>query len=114
MLQIMATSGIISVKSSIPIVIGQNVGTCLDTVIGGLATNKSGRQTALVHVLFNLIGSFVFFFFIDYIYIAVTYLSPDNISRQIANTHTVFNLLSTIMLLPFSNIIADISKKIIK
>ena len=113
-LQVMASSSIVSVKSAIPIILGQNVGTCLDTVIGSLATNKSGKQAALVQVLFNLSGALTFIFLTNYIYDAVTYLSPDNISRQIANAHTLFNVLSTILLLPFSNVIADISKKIIR
>lgn len=113
-LQIMASSKIISLSTAIPIVLGQNIGTCVDTVIGSFATNRAGKQAALVHVLFNVLGVIIFYLFTDYLYFFVIKLSPSNPSRQIANAHSLFNIITTIILLPFSSIILSIAQKIIK
>lgn len=113
-LQIMASSEIISVKTAIPIMLGQNIGTCVDTLIGSISTNRIGKQAAFIHILFNIIGVFVFYFLIDGLYDLVLVLSPLNPSRQIANAHTLFNTLTTFLLLPFSSILVNMSKKIVK
>lgn len=112
--QIMASSQIISLSAAIPIVLGQNIGTCVDTVIGSLATNRAGKQVALVHVLFNVLGVIIFYFFTDFLYSFVIRISPANPSRQIANVHSFFNIVTTIILLPFSSVILNLSQKIIK
>ncbi|WP_427339718.1 Na/Pi cotransporter family protein [Caloranaerobacter sp. DY30410] len=113
-LQIMASSHIISVRTSIPIILGQNIGTCIDTLIGSLATNRTGKQAAFVHIIFNISGVIIFYFFINYLYNFVSLISPGNPSRQIANAHTLFNVITTLLLLPFSSILVNISRKIIK
>lgn len=113
-IQIMTLSNIIPVNSAIPIILGQNIGTCVDTVIGSLATNKMGKQAALVHVLFNILGVILFYFITDYFSAFIINLTPNNPARQIANAHTFFNVITTIILLPFSSILLNISRKIIK
>ncbi len=113
-LQVMTASNIIGINSAILIILGQNIGTCVDTVIGSLATNKIGKQAALVHILFNLFGVIIFYFIIDYFCTFIVYLSPDNPARQIANAHTIFNVVTTIILLPFSSVLLYVSQKIIK
>lgn len=113
-LQVMTASNIISINSAIPIILGQNIGTCVDTVIGSFATNRIGKQAALVHVLFNLFGALIFYFIVDYFCAFVVYLSPDNPARQIANAHTIFNVVTTIILLPFSSVLLKLSQRIIK
>ena len=113
-LQVMTASNIIPINSAIPIILGQNIGTCVDTVIGSLATNKAGKQAALIHVLFNLFGVIIFYFFIDYFCTFIICLSPNNPARQIANAHTIFNIVTTIILLPFTSLLLKIAQKIIK
>lgn len=113
-LQVMTASNIIGINSAIPIILGQNIGTCVDTVVGSFATNRVGKQAALVHVLFNIFGVLTFYFFIDHFAALVVNLSPGNPARQIANAHTIFNIVTTIILLPFSSVLLKISKKIIK
>lgn len=113
-LQIMTSSQILSVRTAIPIMLGQNIGTCVDTLVASVATNRIGKQTAIIHVLFNIIGAFIFYFFIDVFYKFICILSPSNTLRQIANAHTFFNTITTILLLPFSSYLVAISKKIIK
>ncbi|SCG82615.1 putative protein yqeW [Proteiniborus sp. DW1] len=113
-LQVMTSSNIININTAIPIILGQNIGTCVDTLIGSLAINRFGKQAALIHVLFNVFGVIIFYFIIDYFCAFVVYLSPDNPARQIANAHTIFNVVTTIILLPFSSVLLYISQKIIK
>ncbi|MTI49548.1 Na/Pi cotransporter family protein [Sporosalibacterium faouarense] len=113
-LQIMASKGIISVSSALPIMLGQNIGTCANTLVGSIATNKVGKQAALIHIIFNVIGVIVFFFALDWLYNIVKLISPNNPGRQIANAHTLFNITSTFLLLPFSSVLVTISKKIIR
>lgn len=114
MLQIMASNKIIPVHTTIPIILGQNIGTCIDTLVGSLATNKIGKQTAVIHLLFNILGVTLFYFFINQLYHLVCYLTPDDPAKQIANAHTIFNVVTTIVLLPFSSFLVNIAKKIIK
>lgn len=114
MLQVMASSKMISVATAIPIILGQNVGTCVDTFIGSLATNKAGKQAAIIHILFNIIGVISFYFFIDYLNRAVCVLNPNDPVRQIANAHTIFNIATTLILLPFSPTLVFIAQKIVK
>jgi len=114
MLQVMASSKMISVLTAIPIILGQNIGTCVDTFIGSIATNKAGKQAAVIHILFNIIGVISFYFFIEYLYKAVYILNPDDPVKQIANAHTIFNIVTTVVLLPFSQVLVFIAQKIVK
>ncbi|WP_243096893.1 Na/Pi cotransporter family protein [Thermohalobacter berrensis] len=112
-LQVLASNLIIPVKTSIPILLGQNIGTCTDTFIGSLITNKKGKQAALIHIMFNILGVVIFYFLIDYLYSIVHGLSPENPSKQLANAHTIFNVSTTIILFPIYPLLIKISKKII-
>lgn len=112
-LQTLATNNIISINTAVPILLGENIGTCLSSLLGCIVTNKSGKQAAMVHILFNIIGVVLFYFLTDMLAHIVFIISPKNPARQIANAHTIFNVLTTLFLLPFSNLIANLSKKII-
>ncbi len=114
MLQIMASTKMIPVINAIPIMLGQNIGTCVNTIIGSLATNKAGKQAAIIHLFFNIIGTAIFYLIIEKFYAFIIFISPNNPARQLANAHTIFNTTSTIILLPFSSHLAKFSKKIIR
>jgi len=114
LLQIIASGKIISVKTAIYIMLGQNIGTCVNTLVASIATNRIGKQAAIIHVLFNVLGVFIFYFFIDEFYKLVYMISPSNVLRQIANAHTLFNTITTAILLPFSSFLVVWAKKIIK
>lgn len=113
-LQVMASNNIITVVNALPIMLGQNIGTCANALIGSLATNKAGKQAAVIHVTFNVLGVFIFYFFTELLYKSSLLLSPSNPSKQIANAHTIFNVSCTILLLPFSSYLVKIAKKIIR
>ena len=103
-LQALASSGLISLHSSIFILFGQNIGTCITALLASIGTSKTAHRAAIVHLLFNMIGSLLF------IVIALTVpfaswiesLAGDNLRLQIALAHIVFNIATTAILLPLS------------
>lgn len=111
-LQALVSNNIVSVNTAIPILLGENIGTCVTSLLGCIIANKSGKQAAIVHILFNIIGVMIFYFFTDVLAQISYIISPENPARQIANAHTIFNVSTTLFLLPFSNFLANLSKKI--
>ena len=99
----MATQGLISLEGAIPVLLGDNIGTCITAVLAALRANTTAKRVALAHVMFNLIGSIIFVTFMSWFVKLVLVVSPDgDIARQIANAHTAFNLINTLIFLPFA------------
>lgn len=100
----LTASNLITLPMAIFIILGTNVGTCVTALFSSLGTNTNARRTAIVHLLFNLIGSIVFIIPLAFTsgYIA-DFLNSfiANVSWQVAIFHMVFNLLTTAILLPF-------------
>ena len=100
----LTASNLITLPMAIFIVLGTNVGTCVTALFSSLGTNTNAKRTAIVHLLFNLIGSIVFIIPLAFTsgYIA-DFLNSfiANVSWQVAIFHMVFNLLTTAILLPF-------------
>ncbi len=100
----LTASGLISLPMAIFIILGTNVGTCVTALFSSLGTSVNARRTAIVHLLFNLIGSIVFIIPLAFTsgYIA-DFLNSfiTNVSWQVAIFHMVFNVLTTALLLPF-------------
>lgn len=115
-LQALANQGIIDLRSSMYIICGFNIGTCITSVLSAIGSNKNAQRTAAVHVLFNLIGT-VFFviasFFIP-IDKFVESFSRNLPAAQIANMHTLFNIVTTILLFPFARQLSNLATKVIK
>lgn len=110
-----ANNGIISFDSAFYLVLGTNIGTCITSVLASLNANKNAKRVAVSHITFNVLGTLVFtvlslIFPITSIF---TNMTPV-VSRQIAYLHTIFNIITTIILLPFSHHIVNISRKIIQ
>lgn len=106
-LQALAGEGLISLHASIFILFGQNIGTCVTALLASTGANATAKRAAVVHLLFNVIGTLLF------IVIALTLpfadwiiaLSPDNTRLQIALVHIVFNLVTTVLLLPMAGLL---------
>ncbi len=100
----LTASNLITLPMAIFIILGTNVGTCVTALFSSLGTNTNAKRTAIVHLLFNLIGSIVFIIPLAFTsgYIA-DFLNSfiANVSWQVAIFHMVFNLLTTAILLPF-------------
>lgn len=103
-LQALTASGGVTLAAAVPIVMGQNVGTCITTLLSSVGASKNARRAALVHLYFNAIGAAV----LMAVFCVVKYaLRPELLSRAatpaaVAGIHTAFNVLSLLLLYPFS------------
>lgn len=111
LLQALAGQGLIQMDVAFPILFGQNIGTTTTALISSIGANKNAKRAAVLHFLFNLIGTILFMSFLQYpVERFVVKLSPFDVKRQIANAHTLFNLVNVIILLPFANILVKAAK----
>ncbi|MDO5713380.1 MAG: Na/Pi cotransporter family protein [Tissierellia bacterium] len=115
-LQAIANKGLIGLHASMFIICGFNIGTCINSVISAMGSSKNGKRTAVVHILFNVIGTIVFLILANLIPVEAFILkfSKDLPAAQIANMHTLFNIFTTAILLPFSNSLANLATNLIR
>lgn len=102
-LQALSVTGAISWGMAIPIILGQNIGTCVTALLSGIGTNKNAKRAAMVHLYFNVIGAafmMVVYLIVRGIIGADAFAAPITISG-IAIVHTAFNVVTTLLLLPF-------------
>ena len=103
-LQALSATGVITYGSAIPIIMGQNIGTCVTALLSSVGANKNARRAAMVHLYFNIIGVSIFLFGF-YGLNAVCHFAFVNTTIEawgIAIVHSVFNILATVILLPFA------------
>lgn len=110
-----ANSGIIHFSSAFYIILGTNIGTCITSIISSIGANKNAKRVAISHITFNVIGTIIF----TAVSMAIPLVSwfeglTPKTAEQIAFLHTLFNITTTVLLLPFTDILVDISKEIIK
>ncbi|KHS58163.1 MULTISPECIES: Na/Pi cotransporter family protein [Terrisporobacter] len=114
MLVVLASQGLIPLNSALPILYGQNIGTCVTSLLSSIGASISAKRAALIHLIFNILGTVIFLLFLNKIVVAgVTYIDPNNVARQIANVHTIFNIASTLILLPFNKMIIKLATRLI-
>ena len=114
-LQTLAKGGLIPFSSAVFVLFGQNIGTCITAVLASIGTNRSAKRTTIIHLMFNIIGTMVFTTVCLLFPLAnfVENLTPNNPESQIANMHTIFNIVTTLLLLPFGTLLADLATKIL-
>lgn len=114
-LQALAKSGVMTLSSSIYVLFGQNIGTCITSVLASIGTSKNAKRTTVIHLSFNIIGTVLFvtismlFPFAD----LVQSLTPSNVATQIANVHTIFNVTTTLLLLPIGTRLVNLACRIL-
>lgn len=115
-LQALASQGLVPFHTSMYIVLGQNIGTCITSVLASIGANKNAKKAAASHVLFNVIGTIIFITasFILPIEEWVAATAPNNPMAQIANLHTIFNLVTTALVLPFSKYLAELASFVVR
>ncbi|WP_195237764.1 Na/Pi cotransporter family protein [Romboutsia sp. 1001285H_161024_C4] len=114
MLLALASEGILPLSSALPILYGENIGTCVTSLISSIGASKNAKRAATMHLTFNVIGTLVFMLLLSKpITMVVTHLDPNDVSRQIANAHTLFNITNVILLLPFSKLIVKLTMKLV-
>ncbi len=110
----LASQGLLPIEAAIPILFGDNIGTCVTALLSSIGANKTAKRAALMHLLFNIIGTMIFVFLLSKpILHFVVQLDPNSISRQIANTHTLFNLINMLIQLPFAGGLVYLATKLI-
>ncbi|VIA96975.1 sodium:phosphate symporter [Clostridioides difficile] len=114
MLVALAAEGLVPLSAALPILYGQNIGTCVTSLLSSIGANKNARRAAMMHLIFNVLGTVIFLIFLNKPIVSmVTSWDPSNVARQIANTHTLFNIISVLILLPFTNFIIKLAIKLV-
>lgn len=115
-LQALASTGAVSYGSAIPIIMGQNIGTCVTAMISSVGTNKNAKRTAVVHLAFNIIGTTVWLtlFCIINAFVDFAFIDESASLLGIAVIHTIFNVLCTALLFPFANQLEKLACIIVK
>ena len=114
-LQALALSGLIDIHSAVFVLFGQNIGTCITSLIASVGMNRNAKRTTVIHFMFNMIGTvlFVILCLVTPLTDAVAGLTPAHPASQIANMHTLFNVVTTIILIPFGTGLAALAEKIL-
>ncbi len=116
-LQALAASGGVTYGMAFPIIMGQNIGTCITSVISSFGTKANAKRVAVLHVAVNTIGTVIFlavYMILNAVNLLPSIFSQDIDGPGIALVHTIFNLSMTAMLCPFSKWIIKMAEKIIK
>ena len=110
-LQAMSMNGLITFGTAFPIIMGQNIGTCVTALISSIGASKNGKRTAFVHLYFNLIGTVIFMvvFYGLHAVIDFTFMNGTISGTGIATIHTVFNVSATLILLPFRKLLEKLA-----
>ena len=110
-LQGLCVTGVVTFGSAIPIILGQNIGTCITALMGAIGANRNARRTAVVHLLFNVVGVllFVVIFYGLGLFIDWAFLSNTVEAWNIAVIHTFFNIGATVVLMPASGLLVKLA-----
>ncbi len=115
-LQAVAATGIVPFSSAVPIILGQNIGTCITAILSSIGATKNAKRAAVIHLAFNIIGTLVFLvaiYAIQFLFGFPFWNDPISMGG-IADFHTIFNIINTIILLPFSGGLVKIANFFIK
>ena len=110
-LQALSVTGVIDYHMALPIIMGQNIGTCITAMISSIGTTKNARRAALIHLYFNIIGSTVFLvlFYTANAFMKFAFLDEPANALGIAVIHSIYNIFATFILLPFSDGLVKLS-----
>lgn len=111
-LQALCVTGAVHYSVALPIIMGQNIGTCVTSIISSIGASKNARRAAMVHLYFNLIGTVLFmvFFYAVNSFINFAFLGKSANVAGIAVIHSLFNIGATIVLFPFSNLLVRLTE----
>ena len=110
-LQSLCITGAVSYGAAIPIILGQNIGTCITAMMGAIGANRNARRTAIVHLLFNIMGVLIF----AVIFYGINLFAPWSFLRDsvgawhIAVIHTFFNIGATAILMPLNKLLVKLA-----
>lgn len=110
-LQALCATGTLTYATAFPIIMGQNIGTCVTAMISAIGASKNAKRTALVHLYFNIIGTIIFMsvFYLINAFVPFAFLSDSANAMGIAVIHTTFNVTATVILLPFGRVLEKLA-----
>ena len=110
-LQSMCSTGAVNFGCAIPVILGQNIGTCVTAMMGSIGANKNARRTAMVHLYFNIMGTLIFvvLFYGIGLFFPWKFLTEACNEMNIAVIHTAFNLAATALLLPLNKVLVKLA-----
>ncbi len=111
-LQGLATEGIITLPLALPILFGDNIGTTVTALLSSIGASLAARRTALIHLIFNVVGTLLFMLMLPIVLPFVQRMGTD-VVHQIANAHTSFNIANTLIQLPFVGLLVYLATKIL-
>ncbi len=114
-LQALSATGAVSIAATIPIIMGQNIGTTVTSLISSVGTNKNARRAAVLHAMFNVVGTLillpVFWLIKDVLQPAFLNIAANHFSISVC--HTAFNVICTIILFPCANLLVKLVCKLV-
>ena len=115
-LQALALTGSITYGMAIPIIMGQNIGTCVTALLSSIGVNRNAKRVAVIHISFNIIGTVVclILFYGGNILFHFSFMDATVGAVGIAFCHTVFNVLTTVLLLPFSRQLEKLARRLVR
>lgn len=114
-LQALSATGAVSMGAAIPIIMGQNIGTCITAILSSFGTNRNAKRTAMVHLSFNVIGTIVWltvFSIVEALFQPALFDAPAS-HASIATAHSLFNLACTVLLLPQTKMLEKLAYKLV-
>ena len=115
-LQALALTGSITYGMAIPIIMGQNIGTCVTALLSSIGVNRNAKRVAVIHISFNIIGTVVclILFYGGHAIFHFSFMDASVGAVGIAFCHTVFNVLTTVLLLPFSRQLEKLARRLVR
>lgn len=114
---LLAQQGLLPLKICFFIILGCNIGACMSAMLASLSGKKNAKRAALIHLLFNIIGSIIMAVILligsNWIEALIMHISGGNLGRCVANTHTIFNVFQVIILMPFMSWIVKLTYLIV-
>ncbi|MBE6720842.1 MAG: Na/Pi cotransporter family protein, partial [Ruminococcaceae bacterium] len=114
-LQALSLTGSISYRVAIPIIMGQNIGTCVTALLSSIGVNRNAKRVTAVHISFNVIGTLIFltlFYSLDAVF-HFEFLKKAINPVEIALVHSIFNILTTLLLIPFQKQLVKLANRIV-
>ena len=110
-LQALCKTGAVSYATAIPIIMGQNIGTCITAILSAIGAKKNAKRAAIVHLYFNLIGTILFMviFYSVNEFVDFAFLADSANAAGIAVVHSAFNVAATMVLLPFAKVLEKLA-----
>lgn len=114
-LQALSATGAVTMGAAVPIIMGQNIGTCITAILSSFGTNRNAKRTAMVHLSFNVIGTLVWltvFTVVDALFAPVLFDQAAT-HAGIATAHSLFNIACTCLLLPASSLLEKLAYRLV-